>query len=218
MIPAFQTATTVADVVRRTRRRVADVLVIDDGSTDDTTAQARAAGAEVVRFLENRGKGVALRAGFARALEDGCRAVLTLDADGQHDPAEIPRLIECWQQTGAGLVIGSRAHLENGMTSLRRFGNQFARRAISYFAGVPIPDAQSGFRLYDAGLLRAVRLRGTRYEMEAEVIVRAARRGVAVASIPIRLLRIDGTSTSHYRPWIDTARICVSVIFSRLRI
>lgn len=215
IIPAFQTEPSVAKVVQATRRVIPDLLVIDDGSTDDTAGAARRAGAEVLRFPVNRGKGIALRAGFSWAVENGCRAVVTLDADGQHDPGEIPKLLDRWHETQAALVIGSRSHMEEEMTPSRRFGNRFARRAISFFAGLPVADAQSGFRVYDADLLRSIALRGVRYELEAEVIVRAARRGYRVESTPIRLARIDGTPTSHYRPWRDTTRICLSVLRSR---
>lgn len=215
IIPAYDAESTVASVVEATARVVPEVLVIDDGSVDGTADAARRAGAGVLRLRAHRGKGVALRAGFARGVAGGAAAVITIDADGQHDPAEIPRLLECWRTTGAGLVIGSRVHLEEGMRPVRRFGNHFARRALTLFSGVAVADAQSGFRLYDAALLRAVALRGARYEMESEVIVRAARAGFKVASTPIRLAQVDGYETSHYRPWRDTARICVAVVRAR---
>jgi glycosyltransferase involved in cell wall biosynthesis len=215
LICAYQAARTVAAVVRATREYTGDVIVVDDGSTDRTAEAARVAGAQVIRFPVNRGKGAALRAGFAAILDGDATAVVTLDADGQHDPREIPRLLECRRQTHAGLVIGSRTHLEAYMTPVRRFGNRFSRGAISLFAGVSVPDGQSGFRLYDAALLRTIPLRGARYEMESEVIVKAARMGFAVASVPVRLADVDGSVTSHYRPWRDTARICVAVVGSR---
>jgi glycosyltransferase involved in cell wall biosynthesis len=215
IIPAYRAASTVGPVVEQTARVVRDVLVVDDGSPDDTSGAAKAAGARVLRLPEHRGKGFALRAGFSEALAAGCAAVVTLDADGQHDPGEIVVLIDCWRRTGAALVIGSRAHLEEGMTPLRRFGNRFSRRALSRLSGVPVTDSQSGFRLYDAALLRAVPLRGDGYEMESEVIVRAARAGFRVACTPVRLLRVAGEGTSHYRPWRDTARICVAVLRAR---
>jgi len=215
LIAAYRAAGTVGAVVEETARVITDVLVVDDGSPDDTAAAAREAGARVLSLPAHQGKGAALRAGFAQALDDDSAAVVTLDADGQHDPAEITRLVECWRRTGAALVIGSRSHLENGMTPARRFGNRFARRALSYFSGVAVADAQSGFRLYEAALLRAVPLRGVRYELESEVIVRAARAGFPVTCTPVRLRRVAGEGTSHFRPWCDTARICAAVLWTR---
>jgi glycosyltransferase involved in cell wall biosynthesis len=216
LIPAFQAAGTVGPVVAETITIVRDVLVVDDGSSDDTAGAAAAAGARVLRLPANQGKGAALRAGFEEALTGGAAAVITLDADGQHDPSEISRLIECWQRTGAALVIGSRSHLGGEMSAARRFGNRFARRALSAFAGVMVADSQSGFRLYDASLLKAIPLRGARYELESEVIVKAARAGFGVACTPVRLRRVAGEETSHFRPWRDTARICAAVLKARL--
>ena len=95
-------------------------------------------------------------------------------------------------------------------------GNRFSRRALSILAGISVPDGQSGFRVYDGALLRAIPLRGTGYEMESEVIVKAARAGFRVESVPIRLSRVDGRATSHYRPWRDTARICAAAVLSRV--
>ena len=217
LIPAYRASSTVGSVVTGASRYVSLVLVVDDGSSDGTAEAARTAGAQVLRLPRNRGKGAALRAGFAELLGARVSAVVTLDADGQHDPSEIPRLVERWHDTGAQLVIGSRQSHEAGMRPVRRFGNRFSRLALSWFAGVPVPDGQSGFRLYDARLLRELRLAGSRYELESEVIVRAARRGLRIEHVPIRLTRIEGTPTSHFRPWTDTARICVAVVRSRCR-
>jgi len=217
VIPTFRAAATIGSVVTAARRVVPNVMVIDDGSDDGSGDVARGAGATVIRFELNQGKGRALQVGFAQATRSGASAVVTIDADGQHDPAEIPRLVTCWEATGASLVIGARSRGREGMTASRRFGNRFADRAISFFAGAPVPDTQSGFRLYDAALLASVRLRGSGYELESEVIVKAVRSGLRVASIEVRSPRVDGTTTSHFRPWADTARICWAVVASRLR-
>ena len=216
VIPAYDAAGTVGGVVRATKSFLSHTIVIDDGSADETGTEARASGGRVVRLDSNRGKGVALRTGFSEALREGAEAVITLDADGQHDPTEIPRLLSHWRRTAAGIVIGSRARSYDAMTPLRRFGNRFSRRAVSFFSGAAVADPQSGFRLYDARVLRAVPLRGVRYELESEVIVKAVRCGFALESVDIRTPTVDGTATSHYRPWIDTTRICVAVVLSRL--
>lgn len=217
VIPAYRAAGTIGPVVTATRSVVPGVVVVDDGSDDGSAEVARAAGAEVVRFAANRGKGAALRAGFAHARRSGADAIVTVDADGQHDPAEIPRLLSSWRATGAALVIGARSGGREGMTAARRFGNRFADRAISFFAGVPVSDTQSGLRLYDATLLAGVELRGSGYELESEVIVLAARSGFKVTSVEVRSPRMDGTATSHFRPWADTARICWAVVACRMR-
>lgn len=216
VIPAYQAAKTIVPVVAATRSILERVVVIDDGSTDGSGDVARQAGATVIRFGANRGKGAALRAGFARAMEAGAAAVVTLDADGQHDPTEIPRLVACREETGASLVIGARGGERHAMTRARRFGNRFADRAISLFAGAPVTDSQSGFRLYDVALFEVVRLRTSGYELESEVIVKAIRAGLRVTSTEVRPALIDGHAMSHFRPWADTARICVTVVACRL--
>jgi len=215
LIPAYQAQDSVGAVIAGVQGFLEHVIVIDDGSSDRTSDAAREAGADLVRFERNRGKGAALRTGFARALERGASAAITIDADGQHDPAQIPRLLARWRETQAGIVIGSRAGAYDGMTRLRRLGNRFSNRAVSFFAGAPIDDAQSGLRLYDARLLRQLPLRGTRYELESEILVKAVRAGFAVECVHVSVHEVDGTATSHFRPLRDTARICAAVVRSR---
>jgi glycosyltransferase involved in cell wall biosynthesis len=212
LVPALDAAGTIEDVVARTRAVLRDVVVVDDGSRDATGEIAERAGATVLRLPRNRGKGAALRVGFEHALRAGFDAVVTIDADGQHDPGQVPALLRRRDETGATLVIGERTYGEDEMIPVRRFGNRFSRRAISLFAGVRVPDPQNGFRLYDRKLLEAVPLRGERYDLESEVIVKAARAGFVVESVPTRLLRVEGSATSHYRPVADTARICLAVV------
>lgn len=216
VIPALNAERTLAKVIEETRRQIEPVVVIDDGSTDRTGEVARAAGAIVLRHDVNRGKGGALKTGFAWALENGFDGVITLDADGQHLPAEIPKFLRERHVGGADLIIGGRAHLFQHMLPRRRNANRFSAWCIAKCAGVSITDSQSGFRFYSAKLMRGMRLRTDGFDMESEVIVRAGRRGFRIVTIPIDLGFVDGLSTSHYKPLKDTLRIAWTVTRARL--
>lgn len=216
IIPALNAERTVPNVIAGALAQMRNVVVIDDGSSDRTGEVASAAGAVVLRHDVNRGKGAALKTGFAWALERGLEAVITLDADGQHLPGEIPKFVAEWDASHADLIIGGRAHLFDQMLPRRRNANRFSAWCISKTSGVHIPDSQSGFRLYSARLLRAIRLHTDGFDMESEVIVRAGRRGFRIVTIPIDLGFVDGLATSHYRPLADTLRIAWTVTRSRL--
>lgn len=215
LIPALNAERTVAQVVVDARKELEPVVVIDDGSSDATGEVARATGATVLRHDVNRGKGGALKTGFAWALERGFDGVITLDADGQHLPGEIPKFIDARAQTGADLIIGGRAHLFGGMLPRRRNANRFSAWTISIAAGVRVTDSQSGFRFYSADLLRKLKLRTNGFDMESEVIVRAGRGGLKIVTIDIDLGFVDGLSTSHYKPLKDTLRIAWTVTRTR---
>ena len=215
-IPAYQAAKLLGPVVESTLELMPNLLVIDDGSHDDTAEVAGAAGAEVVRVPENRGKGNALNLAFDTLFARGFEAVITLDADGQHMPSEIPKLIEGWQQTGAGLVLGTRDHLFESMSSVRRFANTASSRVISWVAGQMMLDIQTGFRLYTQDLIRHTGFPEPRFEAESAVVVRALRRGLRITTVPIHLAVVDGRGTSHYRPIIDSLRIAKAVTKARL--
>ncbi len=207
LIPALNAERTIGDVVRKTREQIPDVIVVDDGCSDRTADVARAEGATVLRHEVNRGKGASLKSGFAYAREHGYDAVITLDADGQHLPSEIPKLIRAWEESGADLVIGGRAHLFDHMLPRRRMANRFSAWAIAKAAGTRVSDSQSGFRLYTARVIREVDLRSDGFDMESEVIIRAGVRKMRIVVTPVDLGFIDGLSTSHYRPLGDTLRI-----------
>jgi glycosyltransferase involved in cell wall biosynthesis len=216
LIPALNAAGTIGPVIAEARKFVEDVVVVDDGSSDGTGDVARAAGAgSVLRHEVNRGKGGSLKTGFAHALASGYDAVITLDADGQHLPHQIPKFIEAWQTTGADLIIGGRAHLFGQMLPRRRLANRFSAWTIAKVSKTGVTDSQSGFRLYSARLLRAVKLRTDGFDMESEVIVRAGCGGFQVRTTPIDLGFVDGLSTSHYKPLHDTLRIAWTVFRAR---
>jgi glycosyltransferase involved in cell wall biosynthesis len=197
VIPGYNEGPRIGEVVRGAAAYL-PVLVVDDGSRDDTAAQAHAAGATVIEQRPNQGKGAALRAGFRRALADGADAVLTLDADGQHDPAEIPAFLAAWAtEPRPDLVIGRRNF--RVMPPIRRLSNVLGGRAFSWAVGRPIPDNQSGYRLVSRRIMEAT-LESTEggFEFEVEMITTCIRMGGTIAWVPIRT--IYAGEPSHIRP------------------
>ncbi len=197
VIPGYNEGPRIGEVVRGAAAHL-PVLVVDDGSRDDTAAQARAAGATVIEQRPNQGKGAALRAGFRRAIADGADAVLTLDADGQHDPAEIPAFLSAWAaEPRPDLVIGRRNF--RAMPPIRRLSNVLGGRAFSWAVGRPIPDNQSGYRLVSRRMMDATLASDEHgFEFEVEMITMCIRLGGAIAWVPIRT--IYGGEPSHIRP------------------
>jgi glycosyltransferase involved in cell wall biosynthesis len=197
LVPAYQEAPRVGRVVEAARVHL-PVLVVDDGSSDGTADVARSAGATVLVQRPNAGKGAALRTGFAWAVDHGFDAVVTLDADGQHDPTEIPRFIEAFGDGSADLVIGRRDFRR--MPPVRRVSNVVGGWAMSWAAGRPIPDNQSGYRLLSRRLMEAVAVSDEHgFEYEIEMITTCIRRGYVLAWVPIRT--IYAGEPSHIRPW-----------------
>ncbi len=198
LIPGYNEERRIGEVVRGAAAHL-PVLVVDDGSGDDTAAQARAAGATVIEQRPNQGKGAALRAGFRRALADGADAVLTLDADGQHDPAQIPAFLSAWAaEPRPDLVIGRRNF--RAMPPIRRLSNMLGGRAFSWAVGRPIPDNQSGYRLVSRRIMEAT-LESAEggFEFEVEMITTCIRMGGTIAWVPIRT--IYAGEPSHIRPF-----------------
>ena len=172
--------------------------MVDDGSTDDTAAQAEAAGATVLRQVPNAGKGAALRAGFVHALDHGADAAVTLDGDGQHDPDEIPAFLAAFTARNADLIIGRRDFA--AMPVVRRISNTVGRMVVSVAVGRDIPDNQSGYRLIGRELMTALLdSREAGFAFEVEMIARCLALGLKLEWVPIRT--IYAGEPSHIRPW-----------------
>lgn len=207
LIPAWNEGRMVQGVVRKAAD-ILPVVVVDDGSEDETPDIAEQEGALVLRHEVNKGKGAALRTGFMWALEQGVRAVVTLDADGQHDPLEIPKFIVVHRATGAELVIGRRDF--DKMPFPRGYTNPFGSWLLSLAVGEPIPDNQSGFRLYDSDLLRVLELETVGFEFEVEVIGAALKNDLDIAWVGISTI-YNTQTRSYFHPVRDSVRFLRTV-------
>jgi glycosyltransferase involved in cell wall biosynthesis len=202
VIPAYNAAPFVADVIRQASAYV-PVLVVNDGSTDGTLDAARPTDARVIDQQPNQGKGVALKRGFSESLALGGRAVITLDADGQHDPNEIPLFLECYERTGADLIIGERDF--SRMPVVRRVSNSVGRQAFSWAIGRRVRDNQSGYRLLSRRLMEVLLQSKERgYEFEMDMIVQCVKRGWMVAGVSIAT--IYGEEKSNIKPMQHVVR------------
>jgi glycosyltransferase involved in cell wall biosynthesis len=189
------------------------VLVVDDGSTDDTAALAEAAGAQVLRKSPNQGKGAALITGFKRCLAQGADAVITLDGDEQHDPAEIPAFLAAYARQPVGMIIGQRDYSQ--MPIFRRTTNTLGRAMISLALGQHIPDNQSGYRLISRSLLeRLLDSPEKGFELEVDMITLCLKYNLGLAWVPIRT--IYAGQASHIRPFRHLVQY-VRIVFKAWR-
>ena len=196
LIPAYNAEPFVAGVVRQAMTHV-PVIAVNDGSRDGTLAQLQSTGASIIDQQPNQGKGAALQRGFRVALESGADAVITLDADGQHDPNEIPLFVKKFAETRADLIIGERDF--SRMPLVRRVSNTVGRRSFSWAVGRHVADNQSGYRLLSRRLMEAVLASGERgFEFEMDMIVISIKRGWRIEGVPIRT--IYGEEKSNIKP------------------
>ena len=209
LIPAYQAGPTVEEVVRGARAAApgVEIVVVDDGSTDDTGVAAEAAGAVVLRHPRNQGKGAALQTGFAHARRIGAPAMLSMDADGQHATDEIPRLLAAHEESPSALVIGVRSFDETLMPARSRAGNRISTWWISRVSGRPHRDTQSGFRVYPRAVYADPRFRSARFATETELLLRAAKAGLPLVEVPVRTIYLEGGATTHFHDVTDTLRI-----------
>jgi glycosyltransferase involved in cell wall biosynthesis len=204
LIPAYLEAAHIEAVANRTRAQLDHVMVVDDGSADETAAEARKAGVEVIRHERNQGKGAAIKTGLRELLARGFRFVLILDGDGQHLPEEIPAFLAEANRCGAAFVVGSRMSDTKKMPWVRKMTNRFMSAQISRLCGQRVPDSQCGFRMMRNDVIPHMFCESNNYEYETEMLLIASREGFRIASVPVST--IYGGEQSKIHPLRDTVR------------
>jgi glycosyltransferase involved in cell wall biosynthesis len=210
MVPAYNEAARIEPVLTGIRHHAEHVVVIDDGSTDNTGDLARSAGCTVLRHEKNLGKGASLMTGFAYAREQGFEAVITIDADGQHDPACIPRFVETWQRTRIPALIGNRFWDRKKIPLVRRWTNLVMSALLSRVMKTYLPDTQCGFRLLQTSLLPYLPVASQRFAMESEILLQLAVHGFRMDSVRIPV--VYSGQTSRIRPVVDSFRFVTMLL------
>lgn len=210
LVPVFNEARHLGVFLDRLKAQGIFALVVDDGSRDDSGNVARAKGFEVLALGANRGKGGALRAGFAELIRRGFEWIVILDGDGQHRPEEIPLFLEKASADGHGVLNGSRLANPAGMPAVRLLTNRFMSWIIGSLARQRIEDTQCGYKMLSRAFLKQAVLKSDRFEIESEILLEAGRLGFAIASVPI--MSVYGEEKSHIRPARDTLRFIRFVI------
>lgn len=204
LIPSYNEERAIGGIIRALRARSLTVYVVDDGSTDKTAEIAAAEGAVVVRHKANKGKGASMREGFQHILKKGFESVIVMDGDNQHEVDDIDAFMSCMERTGADMVIGNRMDDTSSMPAERIHTNRFMSGLISMIARQKVPDTQCGFRLIKTRVLESIKLESSNYEIESEMIIKAAKRGYRIESVPIKTIYED--QKSRINPVIDTLR------------
>lgn len=207
IIPAYNEEKTIRELIRSVKRYIADVLVVNDGSSDETEEVSKGAGASVINFKENIGKGTALKVGFDYVLKNNYDAVITMDADGQHSAGDIINFIDDALPSDVSVVVGNRMADPEDMPTARFITNLFMSLIISAICRQNIPDTQCGFRLIKCDLLKDMRLVSSNYEIESELLIKASRLHTKIVSVPIK--SVYQGQLSLINPIIDTWRFLV---------
>ena len=210
VIPALNEEGSIGQLVGNVLSYAGEVVVVDDGSTDDTCAIARDAGATVVRHPETLGKGAALRTGFDYVLKAGYDGVITMDADGQHDYRDVPVFISEAGRSDAGIILGTRMMSVAEMPLIRLLTNVVTSRIVSIISRQRVTDSQVGFRFIRREVLEAVNLTTANYETESEILIKASRKGFRISEIPVKT--IYGKQSSNINAFIDTLRFIKLVL------
>lgn len=218
VIPIYNEATTIRSVVESALKQIPTVIVVDDGSEDDSHRQLEELNVTLLRNPHNMGKGYSLQRGLQHALSLGAQLVISLDGDAQHNPDEISGLLQAAGAHPERIIIAARLKQRQNAPKLRLFANKFADFWVSWAAGYPVVDSQSGFRLYPRKALETTHIQVSRekgFVFESEFLIEAARHRIYSISVPVESIYRAGGRGSHYRPWRDTWRI-VRMIAGRL--
>ena len=210
VIATYDNAGTIANVVRRFEAITRDIIVVDDGCTDNTLAllQQLDVPPHIVTYKPNRGKGHALVQGFKKAMQLGWDYVITLDSDGQHFPEDLPQLVAAWTQHKDALIVGERGTGHLNMPRGNTMANKFSNFWFTVQTGIQLNDTQTGFRLYPLKRLRWLGITTSRYEAELEMLVFAAWHGIEIVPVKVRVYYPpQGERVTHFRPWADFGRI-----------
>jgi glycosyltransferase involved in cell wall biosynthesis len=220
LIPAYNEVATIRSLAMRAVEVVRNVIIVDDGSTDGTSAQLTRLPVTVITHPSNLGKAASLWRGLDYAMANGATRVVTLDGDGQHNPDDIVRLLHIADEFPRRIVIGARLHDKKNFPAHRYYANQFARFWISWAAGEPIADTQSGFRVYPAAVLEQLThadVSWGRFVFESEVLIAAGSLGISTVAVAIPGIYPPAARRSHFRPIVDIARIVLMVAGRLLR-
>jgi glycosyltransferase involved in cell wall biosynthesis len=211
VIPAYNEASTIADLVLQASQFTDLLIVVDDGSKDNTVQVLEKLPVTVLSNPENMGKGNSILRGAEFAIEQGAELVITLDGDGQHQPKDIPLLLDKAASNPNTIIIAARLRDRHAAPPMRRFANGFADFWISWAAGQRIKDSQSGFRLYPAAIFQRCYTESGNFVFESEILIDAAHEGIFSMSIAIDTVYHQNARASHYRPAADTWAIVVMV-------
>jgi glycosyltransferase involved in cell wall biosynthesis len=211
LVPTYNNATTIAQVIASVQAFTDRILVVNDGSTDHTAdVLASIKSLELVSYPVNKGKGYALRQGFNYLQNKGCKYVITIDSDGQHKPSDLIHFIQNIEQHPAAIMMGARDMNQANVPGKSSFGNKFSNFWFNLQTGIDMPDTQTGYRLYPLYLMKGISLFTNKYELEIEVIVKSAWKGIEVVAVPIDVYYpTKEERISHFRPFKDFSRISV---------
>lgn len=211
IVPTYNNASTLPQVLTDVSAYTDQIILVNDGSTDDTgQIAAQFPGIHYVGYAKNRGKGSALRQGFLAALQKGYDYAITMDSDGQHFAKDLPRFLEKIEAVPNALIIGARNMNQEAVPGKSSFGHKFSNFWFKVETGIDCPDTQSGFRLYPLQRIKGLHLFTWKYELEIEVLVKAAWSGVPIESVPVSVYYAPKeTRISHFRPFVDFTRISI---------